>query len=81
MGSSSSNSTRPPPATDIRIVRSSDGEQIYAEATGNPSKPHAVLLHGLALNGAVFDEFCATPKLLEDLYIVRPPCLTREDNI
>ncbi|VDB92484.1 unnamed protein product [Peniophora sp. CBMAI 1063] len=71
MGSSSSNSTRPPPATDTKIVLSSDGEQIYAEATGDPSKPHAVLLHGLALSGAVFDEFCATPKLLENLYIVR----------
>ncbi|KZV76589.1 alpha/beta-hydrolase [Peniophora sp. CONT] len=71
MGSSSSNSTRPPPTADVKIVRSSDGEHIYAEATGDPSKPHAVLLHGLALSGAVFDEFCATPKLLENLYIVR----------
>ena len=73
MGSSSSISTRPPPATDIKIVRSSDGEQIYAEATGDPSKPHAVLLHGLALSGAVFDDFCASPKLLGNLYIVRSP--------
>lgn len=56
---------------DVRRLRSIDGHEIYAEATGNPRNPHVVLLHGLALSGAVFDEFCRRRDLLEQLYIVR----------
>ncbi|KAJ7076201.1 alpha/beta-hydrolase [Mycena belliarum] len=60
----------PPPST-VKVLESTDGTHIYAEATGAPHKPHVVLLAGLALSGCVFDEFCAEKRLLDNLYIVR----------
>ncbi|THH17321.1 hypothetical protein EW146_g3464 [Bondarzewia mesenterica] len=54
-----------------KVLRSSDGCEIYAEATGHSSRPHVVLIHGVTFSGAVFDDFCRQPELLEELYIVR----------
>ncbi|TFY77480.1 hypothetical protein EWM64_g6530 [Hericium alpestre] len=54
-------------------LHSSDGCIIYAEATGNPLSPHVVLLHGMTLSGAVFDEFCQQQVLLHELYIPITP--------
>ncbi|THH16277.1 hypothetical protein EW146_g4342 [Bondarzewia mesenterica] len=54
-----------------KILRSSDGCEIYAEATGNPRNPHVVFVHGLSFSGAVFDEFCRLPTVLDRLYVVR----------
>ncbi|KAJ7174097.1 alpha/beta-hydrolase [Mycena crocata] len=56
---------------DVKILHSSDGTTIYAEATGVPQNPHVVLLAGLTMSGCVYDDLCTHPKLLESLYIVR----------
>ncbi|KAJ7097217.1 alpha/beta-hydrolase [Mycena belliarum] len=61
----------PPPPSTVKVLESSDGTHIYAEATGAPHNPHVVLLAGLTLSGCVFDEFCAEQSLLDNLYIVR----------
>lgn len=53
-----------------KVLKSSDGCEIHAEATGDPSHPHVVLVHGYTLSGAVFDDFCRVP-ILNQLYIVK----------
>ncbi|KAJ7356418.1 alpha/beta-hydrolase [Mycena albidolilacea] len=57
--------------TDTRVLYSSDGTIIYAEATGSPHCPHLVLLAGLSLSGCIYDDLCLDRQLLEKLYIVR----------
>ncbi|KAJ3833526.1 Alpha/Beta hydrolase protein, partial [Lentinula raphanica] len=59
------------PTLDPRLVKSSDGCMIYAEATGNSQNPHVVLIHGMTFCGALFDDMCSLPQALEKLYIVR----------
>ncbi|KAJ6583040.1 alpha/beta-hydrolase [Mycena vulgaris] len=59
-----------PPST-VKILRSTDGTTIFAEATGDPRNLHLVLLSGLSLSGCIFDDLCADQRLLEKLYIVR----------
>ncbi|KAJ7183273.1 alpha/beta-hydrolase [Mycena filopes] len=59
------------PTSTTKILHSSDGTAIFAEATGDPANPHLVLLSGLSLSGCVFDDMCARPRLLESLYVVR----------
>ncbi|KAJ7083252.1 alpha/beta-hydrolase [Mycena epipterygia] len=54
-----------------KILRSTDGTTLFAEATGDPRNPHVVLIAGLSLSGCVFDDMCADPRLLDTLYIVR----------
>ena len=72
-----------------KIVTSSDGAKIYAEAIGyetilhalphiltaiamvrDKNQPHVLLLHGLQLCGAVFDNLFADQKLVSSAYIV-----------
>ncbi|KAJ7018952.1 alpha/beta-hydrolase [Mycena alexandri] len=60
-----------PIQTDARVLHSSDGTAIYAEATGSARNPHLVLLAGLSLSGCIYDDLCADPQLLDTLYIVR----------
>ncbi|KAJ7510532.1 alpha/beta-hydrolase [Mycena galericulata] len=55
----------------VKILHSTDGTKIFAEATGDPKNLHLVLLSGLSLSGAVFDEMCRDQRLLETLYVVR----------
>jgi pimeloyl-ACP methyl ester carboxylesterase len=59
------------PASSVKILHSTDGTTIFAEATGDPRNLHVVLLSGLSLSGCVFDDMCADQRLLETLYIVR----------
>lgn len=59
------------PSSNVKILRSTDGTSIFAEATGDPSNLHLVLLSGLTLSGCVFDDMCADQRLLDSLYIVR----------
>ncbi|KAI0312842.1 Alpha/Beta hydrolase protein [Amylostereum chailletii] len=59
------------PPTIQKVLTSSDGVKIFTEASGDPSKPHVVLIHGLSFSGAVFDEFCQREDVLRSLYIVR----------
>ncbi|KAJ7914379.1 alpha/beta-hydrolase [Mycena leptocephala] len=53
-----------------KVLQSSDGTSIYAEATGFPQNPHVVLLAGLSLSICIFDDMCAEQRLLDTLYIV-----------
>ncbi|KAF7330212.1 Alpha/beta-hydrolase [Mycena venus] len=59
------------PSSDVKILSSTDGTRIFAEATGDPSNLHLVLLSGLTLSGCVFDDMCADQRLLDSLYVVR----------
>ncbi|KAJ7352316.1 alpha/beta-hydrolase [Mycena albidolilacea] len=59
------------PPSDVKILHSTDGTTIFAEATGHPSNLHLVLLSGLTLSGCIFDDMCADQRLLDSLYIVR----------
>ncbi|EIM90674.1 alpha/beta-hydrolase [Stereum hirsutum FP-91666 SS1] len=60
----------PAPST-VKLLRSKDSTLIFAEATGDYSNPHVVLLAGLTLSGCAFDDFCSDQRLLDALYIVR----------
>jgi hypothetical protein len=55
---------------DSKVLRSSDGCEIYAEATGDRWHPHVVLVHGMTFCGAVFDDLCRLPDMLQNLYVV-----------
>jgi hypothetical protein len=57
-------------SSNVKILRSTDGTTIFAEATGDPNNLHFVLLSGLTLSGCVFDEMCGDQRLLDSLYIV-----------
>ncbi|TFK55476.1 alpha/beta-hydrolase [Heliocybe sulcata] len=59
------------PALDQRVLRSSDGAEIYAEAAGNKKGPSIVFVHGLTLTAQCFDIFFEDPELLEEFYLVR----------
>ncbi|KAJ7821532.1 alpha/beta-hydrolase [Mycena olivaceomarginata] len=59
------------PAPVSKLVLSSDGTPIYAEASGNPANPSVVFAHGFALSGIVFDKLFSDPRMLEKLYLVR----------
>ncbi|EMD34075.1 hypothetical protein CERSUDRAFT_159511 [Gelatoporia subvermispora B] len=54
-----------------RYLTSPDGTTIWAEAVGNPSKPHIVFVHGLACTALGFDMQFSDPEMLENLYLVR----------
>ena len=56
---------------DTKILASTDGTKIYAEAVGNPGHPALVLVHGLGLTGAAFDKQFEDPRLSDSLYLVR----------
>ncbi|KAI0320010.1 alpha beta-hydrolase [Amylostereum chailletii] len=60
-----------PPSTLQKVLKSSDGVEIFTEATGDPSNPHVILLHGLGVSGAVFDDLCQREDVLCSLYVVR----------
>lgn len=64
-GTLSSSST-----SSAEIVLSADGTEIYADATGNPSNPSIVFIHGLGLSGAVWNDIFATQKYSRDFYLV-----------
>lgn len=55
----------------MKTFRAPDGCEIYAEALGDPRRPHVVLVHGVSFSSAVFDDFCKNAALLEHLYMVR----------
>ncbi|KAH8113578.1 alpha/beta-hydrolase [Phellopilus nigrolimitatus] len=57
--------------TQARLIRSSDGSKIYADAAGNPDKPSIVFIHGMAFSGAVFDVIFSNEKYRQEFYLVR----------
>ncbi len=54
-----------------KIFLSADGTKVYAEATGDLSKPALVFIHGLSSNVLVFDRQFKDPRLNENFYLVR----------
>ncbi|OBZ69450.1 putative oxidoreductase EphD [Grifola frondosa] len=59
------------PTPSVKIVKSSDGTPIYAEAIGNPANPSVVLVHGMTLSAATFDLLFNDQRLVDQLYLVR----------
>ncbi|EJD03380.1 alpha/beta-hydrolase [Fomitiporia mediterranea MF3/22] len=57
-----------PPSSKILV--SSDGAKIYADASGDPSKPSIVFVHGQGLSGAVFDKIFSDKRYTENFYLV-----------
>ncbi|TFY80976.1 hypothetical protein EWM64_g3033 [Hericium alpestre] len=55
----------------VKSLKSTDGCDLYAEAIGDHSNPHVVLLHGMGSSAAIFDVFCHQYSLVDNLYIVR----------
>ncbi|EIW74739.1 alpha beta-hydrolase [Coniophora puteana RWD-64-598 SS2] len=55
----------------VKQLKSTDGNDIYAEAVGDPSKPAVVLVHGFMLSAGAFDNLFADQKLLDKLYLIR----------
>ncbi|EJD03379.1 alpha/beta-hydrolase [Fomitiporia mediterranea MF3/22] len=58
-----------PPSSKILV--SSDGTKIYADASGDPSKPSIIFVHGQGLSGAVFDKIFSEKRYTEHFYLVR----------
>ena len=58
-------------APDARYLTSADGSTVYAEAVGDPSKPHVVFLHGFSLSTVVFDCIFYNPRYAKEFYLVR----------
>jgi len=50
-------------APTVKVVKSSDGTDIYAEAVGDSRHPHVILVHGLWLSAAVFDNLFSEKRL------------------
>ncbi|KZT64941.1 alpha/beta-hydrolase [Daedalea quercina L-15889] len=55
----------------VKHLRSSDGNPIYAEAIGNPKNPHVILVHGVGLSAATFNNLFEDKRLLDKVYLVR----------
>lgn len=55
---------------NAQIITSSDGVKIYADATGDPTKPGLIFIHGLALSGVVYNDIFASDKYKSSFYLV-----------
>lgn len=53
-----------------KLVKSSDGSIIHAEATGNPKGPALVFVPGYTLCTIVFEKQFDDPVMREQLYMV-----------
>lgn len=68
MGLNTSSVARPEPL--FKVLKSSDGTDIYAEVLGNPSKPPLVLIHGFSVSSIAFDTMFEDPSYLDHFYMV-----------
>lgn len=53
-----------------KLITSSDGATIYANAVGNSLNPSLVFIHGLMLSGTVFDSLVQDIRLQSLFYVV-----------
>lgn len=53
-----------------KVVQSSDGTPIYAEAIGDPSKPAIIMVHGMAICSATYDNLFLDSRMLNAVYMV-----------
>lgn len=58
-----------------KIVPSKDGTDIFAQAVGDPTKPHVVFVHGFCLGSIVFDRLFEDSVYVAELYMVNDPFL------
>ncbi|OCB92236.1 alpha/beta-hydrolase [Sanghuangporus baumii] len=56
---------------DVRVLTSSDGCRIYADAVGDSSKPCLVFIHGFSLSAAVFDNIFFDARYSSEFFLVR----------
>ncbi|KAI0313238.1 alpha/beta-hydrolase [Amylostereum chailletii] len=54
-----------------KLLTSTDGTSIYADAIGDPCLPCLVFVHGLALSSIVFNDIFDNPRYYEHFYLVR----------
>ncbi|KDQ09600.1 hypothetical protein BOTBODRAFT_137566 [Botryobasidium botryosum FD-172 SS1] len=54
-----------------RFIKSADGTQLWAEAKGDPTKPHVVFIHGYLLGAIVWDKIFEDETYSNSLYLVR----------
>lgn len=59
------------PPSQVKVLHSTDGTVIYADAIGDPQNPSIVFVHGFALSGIVFDGLFSDPQLVKNIYLVR----------
>ncbi|KAI0070033.1 alpha/beta-hydrolase [Panus rudis PR-1116 ss-1] len=59
------------PPGEGQYLQSKDGTRIWADASGDPSKPHVVFIHGFACTALAFEKQFSDPNLLNNLYMVR----------
>ncbi|KAF5337055.1 hypothetical protein D9611_003055 [Ephemerocybe angulata] len=55
---------------DNRVLTSTDGASIYAQANGNPENRALIFIHGFALSASVFNGLLSDDRLLKDFYLV-----------
>ena len=53
-----------------KLVTSSDGVEIFAQAVGNSHLPALVFIHGLALSALVWAKILQDANLLKNFYLV-----------
>jgi pimeloyl-ACP methyl ester carboxylesterase len=53
-----------------RVLTSSDGGCVYAEAFGDPTKPPIVFIHGFSLTAAVWEALFREAGLKDHFYLV-----------
>ncbi|KAJ3502188.1 hypothetical protein NLJ89_g8999 [Agrocybe chaxingu] len=53
-----------------KVLRSSDGTEIFARAVGRSDNPSLVFVHGFAFSGMVWDELFKDKNLLREFYLV-----------
>lgn len=54
----------------VRILTSSDGTHIYADAVGDHSKQCLLFIHGVTLSGVVFDNVFSNETYTAEFYMV-----------
>lgn len=59
------------PKLNNKLVTSSDGAKIYADAVGNPKNPSVVFIHGVSLSCVVFDNIFFDTDFPDSFYLVR----------
>ena len=62
-------------------VTSADGTNIWAESTGDPSKPAVVFIPGFSCTSLAFDKQWANPSLKSSLFMVRNKIKTRNTRL
>ena len=61
-------------------VTSTDGTQIWAESTGDPSKPVVVFIPGFSCTSLAFNKQWADPSMKANLFMVRKSYPPRFDR-